>query len=137
METSILAFSNSIRWLTTREDEKRVRIRPVKEFFDSGEQVEFTGQVYNESYEPVDNAAVSVQVKGPKGEFELLLTQQGSGRYAGSMELAGEGDYTFTGTPAREGAELGRDDGRFSVGDLNVEFLETRMNNALLRQIAA
>jgi hypothetical protein len=130
-------FSNSIRWLTTREDEKRVRIRPVKEFFDSGEPVEFTGQVYNESYEPVDNAAVSVLVKGPKGDVELLLTQQGSGRYAGLLDLPGEGDYTFAGKAMRDGTELGKDDGRFSIGDLNVEFQETRMNNALLRQIAA
>jgi hypothetical protein len=29
------------------------------------------------------------------------------------------------------------DNGRFSVGELNIEFQDTRMNNALLRQIAA
>jgi hypothetical protein len=130
-------FSNSIRWLTTREDEKRVRIKPVKEFFDSGEPVEFTGQVYNESYEPVDDAVVSVLIKGPKGDAELLLAQQGSGRYTGAVELSGEGDYTYAGKAVRDDRELGKDEGRFSVGDLNVEYQETRMNNALLRQIAA
>ena len=132
-----MLFSNSVRWLTTREDDKRVRIRPVKEFFDSGEPVEFEGQVYNESYEPVDNAAVSVTIKGPNGEMDLVLAAQGAGRYAGSLDSPGEGDYTFTAKAARDGAELGRDDGRFSVGELNIEFQDTRMNNILLRQIAA
>jgi len=129
--------SNAIRWLTTREDDKRVRIRPVKEFFDSGEEIELQGQVYNESYEPVDNAAVSVTVRKGDEERELILNPQGSGRYSGVLDLTDEGDYTYRGTATVDGKEIGSDEGRFSVGELNIEFQNTRMNNILLRQIAA
>lgn len=132
-----MLFSNSIRWLTTRDDDKRVRIRPAKEFFDSGEEIEFMAQVYNESYEPVDNAVVNVSVRREGEERELVLTGLGSGRYAGTLDLGREGDYEYAGTALLDGKELGKDNGRFSVGELNIEFQDTRMNNALLRQIAA
>ncbi len=132
-----LLFSNSIRWLTTRDDDKRVRIRPSKDFFDSGEDVEFLAQVYNESYEPIDNADVMVTIRREKEERELVLSPLGSGRYAGMIDLGREGDYEYVGIARLDGKEIGKDNGRFSVGELNIEFQDTRMNNALLRQIAA
>lgn len=130
-------IANAIRWLTTRDDDKRMRIRPVKELFDSGERVEFLAQVYNESYEPVDNAVVIAAVRGPDGAREIAFTSVGAGRYTGFADGLREGDYTYTGTAAANGAPLGSDNGRFSVGELNVEFQETRLDNTLLRQIAA
>lgn len=130
-------IGNSVRWLTTRDDAKRVRIRPVKQFFDTNEKIEFTGQVYNENYEPLEGALVRAVIKGPQGEQELILSPQGAGRYAGALDPAGEGDYSYKGTAAMNGNEIGSDNGRFHVGELNVEFQQTRMNNILLRQIAA
>ncbi|MBR9978093.1 MAG: hypothetical protein KFH87_08400 [Bacteroidetes bacterium] len=130
-------LSNAVRWLTTRDDDKRVRITPAKEFFDSGEEVELHAQVYNESYEPVDNAAVNVAVTHEGEIRELMLTPLGAGRYSGILDVTDEGDYSFRGVAELDGQELGSDDGRFVVGELNIEFQDTRMNNVLLRQIAA
>ncbi len=130
-------ISNSIRWLTAREDDKLVRIRPVKEFFDSGEAIEFTAQVYNESYEPVENAAVMLTVKSGSGDRELVLSPVGAGRYSGILETGDEGDFTYRGRATVDDEEIGSDAGRFSVGELNLEFQETRMNRLLLRQLAA
>lgn len=132
-------IANIVRWLTTREDDKFVRIKPVKEFFDNGEKIEFIGQVYNESYEPVDDAAVSVKIKGPTGEQELVLNSVSAGLYQGAIEALGEGDYKYEGAARRgerDSKMIGADNGRFSVGELNAEFLDTKMNNILLRQIA-
>jgi hypothetical protein len=130
-------LSNAVRWLTTRDDQKRVRITPAKEFFDSGEEIELFAQVYNESYEAVDNAAVTVAVTHEGETRELMLSPLGAGRYSGKLDVTDEGDYSFNGTAELDGQELGNDDGRFVVGELNIEFQDTRMNNVLLRQIAA
>jgi len=132
-----ILISNAVRWLTTREEDKQVRIRPAKEFFDSGEEVELLGQVYNESYEPIDNAAVTVTVRKGDEVRELVLSPQGNGRYAGVLDVTDEGDYTYSGTAEVDGRVIGEDEGRFSVGELNIEFQNTRMNSVLLRQIAA
>jgi hypothetical protein len=48
-----------------------------------------------------------------------------------------KGDYTFKATASFEGQPLGEDNGRFSIGELNLEYQDTRMNAQLLRQIAA
>jgi hypothetical protein len=130
-------LSNAVRWLTTREDDKQVRITPSKEFFDSGEEVEMFAQVYNASYEPVDNAAVTVTVTRGEDTRELVLSPLGAGRYSGMLDVTEEGDYSFTGKAELDGQTLGTDRGRFAVGELNIEFQDTRMNNILLRQIAA
>ncbi|MDH7515799.1 MAG: hypothetical protein QHI48_08000 [Bacteroidota bacterium] len=135
-----ILVANAVRWVTTREDEKRVRIRPLREYFDNGETAVITAQVYNESYEPVDDAEVLVRVRrsgGTETPFELQLSSMGAGRYIGSLEGLPEGDYVVSGEAKRDGTVLGSDEGRFVVGGTAAEFLETRMNGVLLRQIAA
>jgi hypothetical protein len=129
-------ISNSIRWLTTREEEKQVHVATVKEIYNSGERVEFIGQVYDEKYEPLDNAELRIKVKRAEGESETVLAAVGSGRYEGAIEGLPEGDYHFSATAVAGGRTLGESKGRFSIGEANMEFQDTRMNAALLQQIS-
>lgn len=129
-------IANSIRWLTAREEEKQVRFTPTKEIFTSGEPVEFIAQVYDAKYSPVDNAEVKIKIMKESQTYGMTLTPIGAGRYEGSLDPLPEGDYAFTGTAAIGGQSIGEDKGKFSVGELEVEFQDTRMNKALLEQIA-
>ncbi len=127
---------NIVRWLTTSEDEKKVRIAPVKETFTTAEPVAFEGQVYDDQLRPVDHADVTVELHRGSEQFQLPLNSAGSGRYEGSLDGLGEGEYSYTAKAIATGAVLGEDRGRFSVGQVNVEFLETKMNKSLLEQMA-
>lgn len=127
---------NAIKWLTTRDDSKPVTVATTKESYTQGEQVEFVGQAYDANAEPVDNAQLRVTVRQAEKEFPTVLRPIGSGRYEGSIDGLGEGDYTFKATALTDGQQLGEDNGRFAVGELNLEFQDTRMNAQLLRQIA-
>lgn len=129
-------LANAVKWLTTREDSKPVTVATTKESYTQGEPVEFIGQVYNASADPVDNAQIRVMVRQGEKEFPTVLRGIGSGRYEGSIDGLGEGDYTFKATALTDGQQLGEDNGRFGVGELNLEFQDTRMNSQLLRQIA-
>jgi hypothetical protein len=129
-------LSNSIRWLTTRDDNRPVKVTPTKGAFTQGEPIEFTAQVYDASANPIENAQLKVTAKGGGGEFETTLRSIGNGRYEGTMEGLGEGDYTFRAAVSLDGQTLGEDKGRFTVGELNLEFQDTRMNVQLLRQLA-
>ncbi|MCH8170410.1 MAG: hypothetical protein IIB07_04675, partial [Bacteroidetes bacterium] len=53
-------ISNCVKWLNTSDKEKKVIIKPVKKLFSLNENVEFTAQVYDESFNPVSNADVSL-----------------------------------------------------------------------------
>ena len=127
---------NGIKWLTTVDDTRSVKVTTTKESFSQGEAVQFVGQVYDASARPVDDAQVRVTARHEGTALEADLRPIGNGRYEGAIEGAGQGDYTFTGTATLNGAALGDDRGRFSVGDLNLEFQDTRMNAELLRQLA-
>ncbi len=130
-------LSNAVRWLTTREEDRQVRVQPVKETFAGREPIEFTAQVYDEKFTPIDDAQITITMMHKGQKYDLTLTPLGSGQYTGSLELLPEGDYKFTATVSLNGKKLAEESGSFSVGGLNAEFLETRMNKPLLQQLAA
>lgn len=130
-------LGNAVRWLTTREDDRRVRVAPTKEVFSAQDPLEFTSQVYDDSFRGIDNAQVSVSVSRGSERYDYILSPLGSGQYEGSFETLPEGDYTFQATVTAGGEKVGEDRGSFSVGGLNIEFQDTRLNKSLLEQLAA
>jgi hypothetical protein len=129
-------FSNSVRWLVTREDEKPVQVRPTKEIFSGSDPVEFTAQVYDENFRPVENAEVSLSVAQKGQSSRLTLTALGNGRFEGAFDQLPEGDYTYAASAMAGGRQMSEEHGSFSVGGMNVEFRETRANKLLLQQMA-
>lgn len=134
---SDLFFSNIIRWLTARIDERPVRIAPIKESFDADERIEFFAQVYDESFMPADNADVTLTVASGEMTRNISLVPSGNGRYVGSIDPLPEGEYAFAGSAARGDVRIGADSGAFAVGGFRAEFLETRTRTDLLRQMSA
>lgn len=130
-------IGNAIRWLTTQEDSRRIRIQSSKQIYTAQDAVEFTAQVYDDTYQPLEDAQVEVRVRNGSDTSPIVLNAVGSGQYHGEFESLREGEYTFTATVTANGAAIGSDQGTFSVGGLNAEFLDTRMNKSLLQQIAA
>ena len=131
-----LLMTNAVRWLTTKDEGRNVRIEATKETFTAAEPVEFIAQVYDDQFRSVDNAQVTVEIRNGTETIETELTSIGSGLYEGAVQGAGEGDYSFTGKATAGTKVYGEDRGRFSIGQMNVEFLETKMNRLLLEQIA-
>lgn len=131
-------LTNLVQWLTTRVDDRLVRVRPVRDTFGGGEPVQLTGQVYDESLNPVDDASVEVQMTTPEGtRYPYTMEAVGSGRYVLDVGTLPEGAYTFEATAQRGDVTVGADEGAFAVGRLTLEYKETRADAALMRQIAA
>lgn len=126
----------AVSWLTSRDEGKNVRVVPEKEVFARGERIAFAGQVYAPGARPVDYAQLRVTVTGADHSVETELRSLGSGRYAGGIDGLAQGEYAFTSAASAGGTSLGTDAGTFTVGGLNLEYLETRMNAELLQQLA-
>ncbi|MGA9120132.1 MAG: hypothetical protein WB699_12280 [Bacteroidota bacterium] len=129
-------LTNTIKWLTTPDDRRPVRVSPVEDSFPDGQPATFTGQIYNQNAEPVENATLHVTAERDGLRFETDMRPIGGGRYEGSLDGLTEGDYTFHATGSVNGAVLGEDRGRFVVGGTELEFQDTRANHLLLRQLA-
>lgn len=130
-------IANSLRWLAVRDEEKQVRIVTSKQIYNLGEPVRVLAQVYDESFNPLSDAEVSVTVQGPEQNHTLTLAPSGSGRYEAMLSNLPAGDYSFGGRAVANGREIGRDEGRFSIGEIGLEFLQPSMNAELLRALAA
>lgn len=125
-----------VRWLSTREEEKPLRVAPVKGVFSGQEPVEFIAQLYDETLQPLNEAEVRVRVRGEGGGTELLAQPLGSGRYRAVFEGLGEGTYAYSAQATAGEIPLGTDRGSFSVGKLTVEYQDVRPNLRLLEQLA-
>ncbi len=128
---------NLMQWLTTPEDNRMVRVEPVLTTFDGSEPVDFSGQVYDESLNPVNDAVVTVEVTAPDGtQYPYTMTNAGSGRFTLRIDALPEGTYAYTAQATRMNTSMGVDGGVFTVGSVNLEYRTTKSNDALLQQIA-
>lgn len=130
-------IENLVRWLTAAEDQRPVRIRPTETFFDVTERIRFTGQVYNESMEPVTNAEVRLSVTTPEGNaLPFTMRPVGNGRYELDAGILPEGTYSFSGEATLAELSLGTDRGSFQVGAHDLELRNLRANAALMNEVA-
>lgn len=127
-----------VRWTTSRQDRRPVRVRADRALFGERERVTFTGQVYDENLRPLEDAELRLAVRGPGGRAQTLVMRAvGAGRFVADAGPLPPGAYTFAAEATRGGARLGEDRGTFGVGRLAVEFQEPGTDMPLLRQVAA
>lgn len=129
-------LTSSIQWLSSREESRQVRVKPAKPFFHEGESVAFFAQVYDATSHPVDRAHITVAVEREDDVREADLKPMGNGRYDGELRSLAQGDYSYNASAEVDGIVVGEDSGRFTVGETNLEFLETPANRQLLRELA-
>ena len=127
---------NSTRWLNAPEDLKRVRIYTSKKIYSAGESVEFSAQVYDETFNPVNDAEIKLNIVNNDNKSELILNSIGNGLYNGEFQPNQNEDFSFNGSAVLDGKTLGTDKGNFNVGDVDIEFLNTRMDYQFLNLLS-
>ncbi len=127
---------NSIKWLNSPDDKKRVQIKTTKKLFALGEEVEFTAQIYGDAFNPISDAEVKVKVKNDKDNFELNLNSLGNGLYEGVLQTNKPGNYSFVGDAKLNNKVLGSDKGLFNVGEVDIEMLNPKMDYEFLNSLA-
>ncbi|MDP8227847.1 MAG: vWA domain-containing protein [Candidatus Electryoneaceae bacterium] len=126
-----------VRWLAVRKTSKRVEISFDKELFSNQESVGFTVTVLDEAYQSVDNADIRAEVSldGEVGGG-ASLEGIGQGRYRGSFQPWGDGEYRVNVAASVDDEVVGQDHGRVSVEPFNIELLDARLNEEVLMGIA-
>ena len=127
---------SSVKWLNTSEDQKQVKISTNKKIYSLGEQVEFIAQVYDETFNPVSDAEVKINIRGNEQSPELILSSVGNGLYEGVFETNKPGDYSFSGNARFENISLGKDNGSFNIGEVDIEMINPGMNFEFLSSLA-
>lgn len=132
-------WSNIIRWLVSRDDVDRVNLKTDKRVYRSGESVELAVQVYDETFQPVSQADVTVTFKHEDDDRlqpEIMALEQEPGRYQTTLENLSPGDYRVVASAHKNESQLGTDTESITISEYSLEYENTQMNEPLLKSIA-
>lgn len=129
-------IANSLKWLHTDSEKELFTVTTSKNTYSAGEDIEFSGELYDETLSPVNNADVELTVTRNGEEYNVALSPVENGIYEGILESLPTGDYTYTASAVIEGNRIAEDRGSFNVGDVNVELLSLKTNTNLMRTLA-
>lgn len=130
-------FDNIFKWLSVKEKEKQFIVNTNKRDYASGEEVLFISQLYDNSYNPLDDAEIKINLINDKNEKrEIILTQLGNGKYKSNLSGLPAGTYSYSASAKFKDNILANETGIFNIGDIPIEYLKTNTNTALLKEIA-
>ncbi len=96
--------------------------------------------VRDEEFRPVANAEVAVEMTAPSGEKRQLpaaLSTPQDGRFAVATRFDQPGVYRINAVATRDGVRVGRTSRAVLVGGADLEMTQPRLNEAVLRRLAA
>ncbi len=123
-----------IQFLSIRADKSLFRVYG-KNRYASNEAVEFTAELYNESYEMINSSEVRLQLTDQRGKKIEYLFSRTQSAYHLNMGVLPVGDYTWV-AQAKAGTVVHEQKGAFSVQPVNKESLQLVADHALLAALA-
>ncbi len=130
-------FINEIvKWLNLSSDKKQFIVRTNKKVFTLDETVEFTAEVYDKAFNPIDTAQVSVSIQHGGKNYSIMLNPNGNGMYTTSFIPESAGDFLFNGSTNVSGEKLDFKNGRFNISNIPAERINTQMQIDYLKRIS-
>ncbi len=128
-------IGKNFQYVTVKSDKRRFRISVSKTIFNENEQVILDAELYNESYELINEPDVSLTITNSEGKdfnYTFDKTVKGYTLTAGVFPV---GNYRFRGNVTFNGQNL-TSEGQFSVQPIQLEIYETTADHAMLRRLS-
>ncbi|NJN35096.1 MAG: hypothetical protein HC817_13400 [Saprospiraceae bacterium] len=128
--------SKIIQFLSVKEDKRKFRVMQDKTVYRENEPIQFSAEIYNNSYELINESDVSLVVTNSEGK-QFNFTFNKSGRaYTLNAGIFAVGNYRFKALTTVNGQKL-EADGQFSVQPIQLEMFETTADHATLRALSS
>ncbi|MEI6059960.1 MAG: hypothetical protein WCR72_04590 [Bacteroidota bacterium] len=128
-------FSKIVQFLAVKEDKSQFRVL-LKNNFGENEAVEIDAELYNDSYQLVNEPEVNIVITdGNKKNFPYAFTRTSNAYYLNAGSLP-PGEYSYKAS-ADFGGKAYQKTGLFTVMPINVESMNTVANHVLLNNIAS
>lgn len=128
-------LGKTVQYLSLKEDKRRFRVNTSENIFDENEPVFFDAELYNESYQLINEPDVSMVVTNSEGnEFTYTFnkTNKAYSLNAGTLPV---GNYAYRATVVVNGEELVYN-GQFSIQPIQLELYETTADHGMLRLLS-
>lgn len=130
-------LTNLVSWTSVDPDRRNLRLAPVKRIFNETEDVVIRATLSNESGEPETDAVIQFNLLAQDyPERSFTLQNRGRGNYEVNVGRLPEDTYSYTATARKGVREIEQTEGSFIVTATTIEFINTKRNDQLLKQIA-
>ncbi len=128
-------LSKIIQYLSVKEDKRKFRTWTDKNVYRENEAVQFGAELYNNSYELINDADVSMIITNAENkQFNYTFNKTGRS-YSLNAGILAVGNYTFKAFSNANGQKL-EASGQFSVQPIQLELFETTADHAVLRALS-
>jgi hypothetical protein len=128
-------IAKSIQYLSLKEDKRRFRVNLDQNIFNENEAVYFDAELYNESFELVNEPDVSITLTDASDkEYNYTFTKSGNA-YELNAGILPVGDYSYRATTSYNGDNLSFS-GQLSVQPIQLESYATTADHNLLRLLS-
>lgn len=128
---------NFIQWLRVADNQRKFFVETSKEIYAVGETIEFIGEIYDDKLESIRDASIIVDINNSGNSFSLKLEHENNGIYKGELNIPYKGDYSFKAEAEIGGIKSKTYNGKFNIGQLDLEKFETVMQENYLEMIAS
>ncbi len=127
-------MSSMVQYLASRDDRRRFKVTAPREVAEN-ERLVFLAEVYNASYESVNDPDVNLRLTNDQGEeYTLSFARTGLGYRAEARGLPAD-DYTWE-ADVNQGGERFTETGSLSIAAIELEAANTQANHPLLYRLA-
>ena len=128
-------IGKTFQYATLKDDKRRFRVSMDKNIFNENEPIVFDAELYNESYELINEPDVSLTIVNAEGrDFNFTFDKTSNG-YNLSAGIFPVGNYTFRGSVFTNGENMNYN-GQFSVQPVQLEIYETTADHGMLRLLS-
>ncbi len=133
-------WAQSIRWMATRGEEKQISVTTNLPTYSVGDIVEITVFAYDESFQPLNNAVIDIEVFPPSDQpFQLHASANSAntGAYTARFNSDSQGNYYIKASGRQGEVVLGEDSTEIFVQLQLAELENPQLDESLLKQLAA
>lgn len=128
-------FGSIVQFLALKENKEPFRVKANKNLYDEGERIYFSAELYNNSFENVNEAEVTLQLRSAQGDQYPYTFSRVDDRYALDIDRLPEGNYTYTASTNYGGQNL-KKRGQLVVKSVEWEYLNTVAQHDVLRGLS-
>lgn len=124
-----------VQYVSLKEDKRRFRVSPSKNIFDENESITIDAELYNESYELINEPDASLIISDEEGkEYNYTFNRVGRA-YNLNAGILPVGNYKFRAATQASGQNLTYN-GQFSIQPIQRERYATTADHNLLRLLS-
>ena len=128
-------IGKSITYLALKEDKRKFRISMDKNIFNENEKVVFDAELYNQSYELINEPDASLTITNSSGKDFNFTFNKKANAYTLNAGFFPVGNYNYRGTVNNAGEQLTYN-GQFSVQPVQLEIFETTADHGVLQLLS-